>query len=174
MRRTILFAFCLIAAPVLAAPISLETFIAQPQPAPDVTISYGALPVQSIDLYLPKTPGPHPVAILFHGGCWTKRIPGREQMRALGADLSKRGIVAWNIGYRRADEDGGAYPAYSRTSRRRSTCCRSTRGNIGSTHPGSSPLAIRRARIWRCGRRGAGSCRGRAPCTPAIPSPSAP
>jgi acetyl esterase/lipase len=110
MCRTIHFAVCLIAAPVLAAPVSLETFIAQPQPAPDATISYGALPVQSIDLYLPRTPGPHPVAILLHGGCWTKRIPGREQIRALGADLAKRGIAVWNIGYRRADEDGGTYP----------------------------------------------------------------
>src|SRR6185369_3320792 len=77
---------------------------------PDATISYGAMPVQAIDLYLPKTAGPHPVAILIHGGCWTKGTAGRGQLRGPGAELANRGIAVWNIGYRRVDEDGGAYP----------------------------------------------------------------
>lgn len=111
MRRPILLAaFCLFATSALAAPVSLDTFLAQPQPTPDATISYGAMPVQAIDLYLPKAAGPHPVVILIHGGCWAKRIPGREQLRVLGTDLAKRGFAVWSIGYRRADEDGGAYP----------------------------------------------------------------
>lgn len=68
------------------------------------------MPVQGIDLYVPKTKGPHPVVILIHGGCWMKTTAGREQVRAVGDDLAKRGIAVWSIGYRRVDEDGGAYP----------------------------------------------------------------
>ena len=93
-----------------AAPVSLAAFLAQPRPEPDATISYGPMAAQGIDLYLPKTGGPHPIAILIHGGCWSKRTAGREQMRALGTDLASRGIAVWSIGYRRVDEDGGAYP----------------------------------------------------------------
>ena len=93
-----------------AAPVSLPTFVAQPQPAPDAGISYGAMPVQGIDVYLPKTKGPHPVVILIHGGCWMKATAGREQLRMLGSELANRGMAVWSIGYRRVDEDGGAYP----------------------------------------------------------------
>jgi acetyl esterase/lipase len=50
------------------------------------------------------------VVILLHGGCWTKEIPGREQLRAVAGALRGEGYAVWNIGYRRADEDGGAYP----------------------------------------------------------------
>jgi acetyl esterase/lipase len=96
--------------PALAEPASLQRFLAQPQPTPDASISYGPAPAQGIDLFLPKSAGPHPVAILIHGGCWTKSTAGREQLRALGSDLAQRGIAVWSIGYRRVDENGGAYP----------------------------------------------------------------
>src|SRR4029453_1956059 len=93
-RRRIALAFCLSAgsawaAAALAEPVSLPTFVAQAQPAPDATISYGPMPVQGIDLYVPKTKGPHPVVILIHGGCWMKTTAGREQVRAVGDDLAK-------------------------------------------------------------------------------------
>ena len=77
---------------------------------PDAVVSYGTMPVQGIDLYLPKTTGPHPVVILIHGGCWMKATAGRDQLRVLGSELANRGIAVWSIGYRRVDEDGGAYP----------------------------------------------------------------
>lgn len=110
MRRLVALTVFLSAASALAAPVSIETFISQPRPAPDARISYGATPVRGIDLYLPKTKGPHPVVILIHGGCWMKATAGRDQLRALGAELAKRGIAVWSIGYRRVDEDGGSYP----------------------------------------------------------------
>ena len=63
-------------------PVELSTFIALPRPAPTLEIPYGANSSQAIDVFLPDGPGPHPVAILIHGGCW-KDIPGagREQLR---------------------------------------------------------------------------------------------
>jgi len=112
MRTATLVLACLLAAPLATAtePITLAALRAIPRPAPDATIAYGPSHSQGIDIYVPKGPGPFPVAVLIHGGCWRKTISGREGMRQVGADLVKRGIVAWDIGYRRADEDGGGYP----------------------------------------------------------------
>jgi acetyl esterase/lipase len=115
MRWRIPLTLCLssasaLAGSALAASVSMQSFLAQPQPAPDATIRYGVAPVQGIDLYLPKTEGPHPVVILIHGGCWTKTTAGRDQLRVLGRELANRGIAVWSIGYRRVDEEGGAYP----------------------------------------------------------------
>jgi acetyl esterase/lipase len=92
------------------APVSIQTFISQPQPEPDATLSYGPSPAQGIDIYLPKTKGPHPVVLLLHGGCWSKYTAAREQLRALGGELAGHGFAVWNMGYRRVDEGGGAYP----------------------------------------------------------------
>jgi acetyl esterase/lipase len=115
MRRRITF-FCVSAALLMAqtaaqaAPVSLSEFLSKPKAAPDATISYGTMPAQGIDLYLPKGKGPHPVVILIHGGCWTKRTAAREQLRILGGELTQRGFAVWSIGYRRVDETGGGYP----------------------------------------------------------------
>src|SRR5262245_34187375 len=100
--------------PAAAGPVALPTFAAQVQPVPDATVAYGEMEVQSIDVFLPKTRGPHPVAILIHGGCWMKRTAGREQLRPVWRALAERGIAVWSIGYRRVDEDGGAYPGIYR------------------------------------------------------------
>jgi acetyl esterase/lipase len=100
----------MVATAAVAAPVALPTFVAQARPAPDATIAYGSLPVQAIELFLPTGDGPHPVVILIHGGCWMKGTAGREQLRAVGRELAARGIAAWSVGYRRVDEDGGAYP----------------------------------------------------------------
>src|SRR5688572_24966081 len=101
-----------VASPVNAAdPIDLPAFIALPRPQPAVEVRYGDAPAQAIDVFVPATPGPHPVAILVHGGCWKNiRGAGREQLRHLRPELTRRGIAVWSIGYRRADEPGGGYP----------------------------------------------------------------
>ena len=170
MRRRIPLTFCLCAASALAAPVSLQTFIAQPQPAPDATISYGPTPVQRIDLYLPRTKGPHPVAILIHGGCW---MQGDRRPRA----APRRWAASWRSAASRCGASAIAastrtaapIPASSRTSPRRSTCCPPTRRNTSSTPPASSPSATRQARTWRSGRPAAASCRATSPAY--VPNP---
>ncbi len=91
--------------------VALKDFLALPHPAPTHEIRYGAAQSQGIDVFLPAGKGPHPVAILIHGGCWSD-FPGagREQLRPLAADWARRGIAVWSIGYRRANEAGGGYP----------------------------------------------------------------
>ncbi len=94
-----------------ADPVDLSAYVALPRPAPTLEMRYGDAPAQAIDVFLPDGPGPHPVAVFIHGGCWMN-LPGagREQLRHLGPELARRGIAVWSIGYRRADEAGGGYP----------------------------------------------------------------
>ena len=107
-----LLALLAVAAPARAAtPIGIPGFMAIPRPAPTESIRYGAAAVQAIDVFLPARRRVRmPVAVLVHGGCWSSRTGAREQLRHLGADLAARGIAAWSIGYRRANEEGGGYP----------------------------------------------------------------
>jgi acetyl esterase/lipase len=70
------------------------------------THRYGSDRSQRGDLHVPQGTGPHPVMILIHGGSWRKRY-GRVVMRALAADLLRRGWAVWNIEYRRVGNGGG-------------------------------------------------------------------
>ncbi|WP_132254910.1 alpha/beta hydrolase [Methylobacterium segetis] len=109
-RCAILTLAMLAIGPASADPVELSAFRALVRPAPTLQIAYGEASSQGIDVYLPEGPGPHPVAVLIHGGCWSVATAGREQMRHLGPELTRRGIAVWSIGYRRADEAGGGYP----------------------------------------------------------------
>ncbi|KQQ32958.1 esterase [Duganella sp. Leaf126] len=104
----------LIATTVLAAavtaPMSLDDYLAMTGPAPTAHIAYGAAPSQFAELYAPAGPGPHPVAAIIHGGCWTKQFGGIVQMRNMAGALAAQGVAVWNIEYRRYDEEGGGYP----------------------------------------------------------------
>lgn len=72
---------------------------------------YGSHPAQVADLHVPAGPGPHPVAVVLHGGSWEARY-GRGVMRPLCLDLAAGGWAAWNLEYRRVGrgQDGG-WPA---------------------------------------------------------------
>jgi acetyl esterase/lipase len=98
----------------LAAPASLDTYLAIAGPRPDVTWHYGAGSSQQAELFLPKGKGPFPIALLIHGGCWISRYGGLLQFRALSSALAQQGIAALNIEYRRIDEPGGGYPGMYR------------------------------------------------------------
>ncbi len=63
------------------------------------------------ELHLPSGPGPHPVAIVLHGGSWRAGYD-RRVMRPVCRDLVRRGWGAWNVEYRRmGGGQGGGWPA---------------------------------------------------------------
>jgi acetyl esterase/lipase len=92
------------------APMSLDDYLALRGPAPAAVLRYGPAPSQYAELFLPAGAGPHPVAVLVHGGCWTVKFGGIEQLRHLAGALAADGIAVWNVEYRRVDEPGGGYP----------------------------------------------------------------
>ena len=69
-------------------------------------IHYGRSADQIADLYLPDRQGPHPVAVLLHGGFWRDRWT-RDIMDGLAIDLRSRGWAAWNLEYHRVGTGGG-------------------------------------------------------------------
>jgi acetyl esterase/lipase len=93
-----------------AAPLTLAHYLALSGPAPTATLRYGPAPSQYAELFLPAGTGPFPVAVLVHGGCWTKEYGGITQLRNVAGALAARGIAVWNVEYRRVDEPGGGYP----------------------------------------------------------------
>ena len=71
---------------------------------------YGPHRSNVAELFLPAGPGPHPVCVLVHGGCWRPRYD-RRLMDPLAADLAARGRAAWNVEYRRVGPGaGGGWP----------------------------------------------------------------
>ena len=94
----------------VAEHIDLQQYMAISGPKPQTVFRYGLAPSQTAELFRPEGPGPFPVAILIHGGCWLSKYGGLPQFRVLAAALSARGIATWNIEYRRVDEPGGGYP----------------------------------------------------------------
>jgi acetyl esterase/lipase len=80
------------------------------RPQPDHEIRYGEDQLQAVDLWLPQGDGPHPTALMVHGGCWQTEIADRRIMNWIADDLRKRGIAVWNIDYRGVDRSGGGYP----------------------------------------------------------------
>lgn len=86
-------------------------------PAGARRIAYGDDALQFGELRLPATKGPHPVAIVVHGGCYLSRIDGLEpravavdNMRPFAAALTVAGVATWNIEYRRIGDSGGGWP----------------------------------------------------------------
>lgn len=72
-------------------------------------IFYGENENQFGELRIPEGDGPHPVAIVIHGGFW--RMPyALDLMDNMCEDLTLHGIATWNIEYRRVGQDGGAWP----------------------------------------------------------------
>jgi len=68
--------------------------------------SYGGSPSEVGELFVPSGAGPHPVAVVVHGGYWRAQYD-RSLMEGLCLDLAAHGMVAWNLEYRRVGGGGG-------------------------------------------------------------------
>jgi len=111
-RAAAALALMLTGVPAMAAPMTYAEFqakVAQP-PAPGPILSYGADPLQHVELWKPAGTGRFPVVLMIHGGCWQTAVAKADIMHALAANLVKRGIAVWNVEYRGVDVAGGGYP----------------------------------------------------------------
>jgi len=73
---------------------------------PVESIRYGEEEDQVGDLRLPGGDGPHPVAVVLHGGYWRDQWK-RDLMDLVAIDLATRGWASWNLEYRRVGTGGG-------------------------------------------------------------------
>lgn len=84
-----------------------------PSSPADHRIHYGSDPRQFGDLRIPRSPGPHPVAVVIHGGCWKSRhgdlVADLQNTAPLSSALTSLGIATWNIEYRQTDNAGGGW-----------------------------------------------------------------
>lgn len=72
--------------------------------------AYGPALPQFGELRMPKGDGPHPVAVVLHGGCWLSLYADLHNADSLADALRDEGIATWNVEYRCVDQDGGGWP----------------------------------------------------------------
>lgn len=94
----------------LRSMMTVPEFQAIPSPPPDYQLSYGDHQSNIGELRVPRGRGPHPVAILVHGGCWREQYAVLRELGPLGEALKRDGIATWNIEYRRLYEPGSGFP----------------------------------------------------------------
>ena len=115
MIRRIIWA-CLLTSASWAQERSPEDLLKLPVP-PGRRIAYGRDPLQFGELRVPAGNGPHPVAVIVHGGCWVAKLGNLNEravaldlVRPLAAALTETGIATWNLEYRRLGNAGGGWP----------------------------------------------------------------
>jgi acetyl esterase/lipase len=76
---------------------------------PDQRLQYGPAPLQFGNLRLPKRPGPHPVVVFVHGGCWLSQFD-IAHAGSLEQAMADSGFAVWSLEYRRVGDEGGGWP----------------------------------------------------------------
>ncbi|HEV2733554.1 MAG TPA: alpha/beta fold hydrolase, partial [Longimicrobiaceae bacterium] len=117
IRRLLLLAAALVttscahtppSAPPAREPVTWSEIAGRPAPPAGERVAYGSGPQQFGELRLPEGPGPHPVVVLLHGGCWQNAYD-LEYMAGAAEALRRAGFAAWTIEYRRIGDPGGAW-----------------------------------------------------------------
>jgi acetyl esterase/lipase len=90
--------------------INMLTSIQDVPPAPPGTrIVYSRGEFQFGELRVPSGSGPHPVAIVIHGGFWRARYDLTEVGHLCEA-VTRQGLATWSLEYRRIGNSGGGWP----------------------------------------------------------------
>jgi acetyl esterase/lipase len=97
------------------APVSAQRFGPRqvdslPSRSPSAVARYGTDSLHFGELRLPDGNGPFPVAVVIHGGCWTKGFATLRNTAALASALVDLGVATWNIEYRQLRDPGGGWP----------------------------------------------------------------
>jgi acetyl esterase/lipase len=94
-------------APPLMGPQDLQALPSSPA---DRRIAYGEDSSNYGELRLPSGPGPHPVVVLIHGGCFKAAYATSRDLAPMADALKADGIATWNVEYRRLGQPGGGWP----------------------------------------------------------------
>jgi acetyl esterase/lipase len=89
--------------------LTAQDILAWPPAPADLTSAYGTEPWQVGELRLPPEAGPHPVAVVLHGGCWLAAYD-RGYVGRMSAALARAGFATWTPEYRRLGHAGGGWP----------------------------------------------------------------
>jgi acetyl esterase/lipase len=95
-------------APSAPEPVTWGEIAALPLPPADHRIEYGPDPLHFGELRLPSGAGPHPVAVIIHGGCWRAEYDLRH-ITHLSAALTRAGVATWTLEFRRIGNPGGGW-----------------------------------------------------------------
>lgn len=113
MRHLLMSVAIAIAIPAAAQePETMAAYRASAKAAsvPVLTAQYGPDAMRAGQLRLPKGKGPFPVAVVIHGGCWTKGFDTMTGIAGLADALTKRGMATWTIEYRMIGDPGAGWP----------------------------------------------------------------
>jgi acetyl esterase/lipase len=87
----------------------LTTIHDVPPAPPGTRIAYSRGEFQFGELRVPSGSGPHPVAIVIHGGYWRARYDLKE-VEHLCEAVTRQGLATWSLEYRRIGNPGGGWP----------------------------------------------------------------
>lgn len=80
---------------------------AAPSDPAAIKVAYGTASARQYgELRLPSGKGPHPVAVIIHGGCWAG-MGGTANVAALASFLARNGVAVWTPSYRELGSGGG-------------------------------------------------------------------
>jgi acetyl esterase/lipase len=136
---------------------------ALPSGPADRRSAYGRDSSEFGELRVPSGPGPHPVVILVHGGCFKAAYASLRDFAPMGDALKADGIASWNIEYRRLGQPGGGWPGTYLDVGRAVDHLRTIAAANRLAHGRVVPWGTPPEGTWRCGRRRGAECRPAAP-----------
>ena len=89
--------------------VTWEEISGRPAPSDAQRLHYREGALGFGDLRLPAGPGPFPVAVVIHGGCWRSENDLRH-VSHLSTALARAGVATWTVEYRRIGDSGGGWP----------------------------------------------------------------
>jgi acetyl esterase/lipase len=93
----------------IAVAVMSQDILRLAAPPPGERMAYGRNPLQFAELRLPEGAGPHPVAVVIHGGFWRSAY-NLDHISHLCVALNQAGLATWSLEYRRIGDAGGAWP----------------------------------------------------------------
>lgn len=83
--------------------------LSRPAASPSLTLRYGDLPDQVVDVRLPARVDRRPLVLVVHGGFWMAEFD-RAHAGAQSVGLADAGYVVATVDYRRIGQRGGGWP----------------------------------------------------------------